>query len=258
MVKQEWVLIQGKRICAVTNNIDSDKSYAVGIIFLHGFSQTKSGAYGLFSQICESLDSSIPTLRFDNIGFGDSEGETYHADLDSMIRNTEEMTSWFVNKACCKKIIYIGHGVGNYIATVLVEKNPNNEAILIMPQFKALDKEEKYRNIIKKIEIAEDYIDTSSISVWNEKMDDFFAILGGRMNRSKGIVVKREFLKEMVTFDIEEHFIHSGNIKALTDKASDFRSTSINILNDYELHDVLLLDMLEREKVINSICECEW
>ena len=256
MIEHEWVMCQGKRICAVTNNINVGRSHLVGIIFLHGFSQTKAGVYGLFSQICESLDSSIPTLRFDYIGFGDSEGENCHADLDSMIKNADEMTGWFVNKTNCKKIIYIGHGVGNYIATILVEKNPNNEAILIMPQLKVLYKEEKYKEIIKKIESANDYIDTSSISEWDEDLDDFFAILGGRMNRSKGIVVKKEFLMEMVTFDIEAHCVHSGNIKVLINKDNDFMSTSIDVLNHYELHDVLLLDMLEREKVINTILGC--
>lgn len=63
--------------------------------------------------------------------------------------------------------------MGNYIATMLAEKNPTSEAILIMPQLKALNKEEKYRDIIKKIEFAEEYTDTSSLSLWNKKMDDF-------------------------------------------------------------------------------------
>ena len=258
MIKQEWILCQGKRICAVTSNVDVDRSYSAGIIFFYFFSQTKAGAYGLFSQICESLDRDVPTLRFDYIGFGDSEGETSQADFNTMVKDAEEMTGWFVNKICCSKIIYIGHGVGNYIATMLAEKNPTSEAILIMPQLKALNKEEKYRDIIKKIEFAEEYTDTSSLSLWNKKMDDFFALLGGRMNRSKGIVVKREFLKEMIAFDIEDHCLYPENIKLLMNKDGDLTNISMNILNDYELHDVLLLDMLEREKVIKTICEYRW
>ncbi len=255
MLNQQWISCQGKNICAITDNVIEGKATSTGVIFLHGFSQTKAGAYGIFSQICEKIEANIPILRFDYMGFGDSEGETCEVDMHSMISNTEKMTQWFVNKTGCRKVIYIGHGIGNYIATIMVEKNPYNEAILIMPQLTALDKEERYKDIISKIELTKHDIDTGELGIWNEKMDDFFAILGGRMNRSKGITVKTDFLKEIVKFDIGEYCSYPKNISILNNGSIEVAGILINKLNDFELNDVLLLDMLERERVIKCICK---
>jgi pimeloyl-ACP methyl ester carboxylesterase len=253
MTEQEWVLCNNKRICAVIN-YNGEDNYPFGIIFFPGFSQTKAGAYCLFSQICSSLNRNIPTLRFDYFGYGDSEGEMYEVDLESMIFNSREMLSWFATKVSCKRFIFIGHGIGNYVAAVLAENNPDTEAILITPQLNALSSVPEYGEIINKIIMAEENIDTGAISVWDKNMDDFFSILGGRMNRSKGIIVKRKFLLQLVKFDLKKYCNKQDNIYVLMQNAEKSNDTYDNQMNDYRIEDVLLLDMLEREKVIKNIC----
>lgn len=254
MIEQKWILIDQKRLCAIIN-YNRDKNYRLGIIFFPGLSQSKAGTYNLFSQICSSLNSDIPTLRFDYYGYGDSEGESYEVDLDSMINNAKQITNWFSKKILCNRFIYIGHGIGNYVATVLAENNPLVEALLIMPHMNALINDSKYDQIIKKLIESEDIVDTGTFAVWDKNMDDFFAILGGRMNRSKGIVLKKRFLLQLIEFNIEKYWEKCSNLYVLSQNNEKMICNDSSVINDFQINDILLLDMLEREKAIKRICD---
>lgn len=251
MVTQEWVLCNGKRICVVTN-IEEKIKYKKCIVFLPGFSQTKAGAYFLFTQICDLLAENIATVQFDYRGFGDSEGESEEADLETMYQDAKEITNWVYRKNICDAYTYIGHGVGNYLAAKLVSDMMGTDAILIAPQLYPLKSVLKFNLIIKTIEDFDgDIIDTGDLYKWDKNMDDFFAILGGRLNRSKGIVVKKVFLSQVISFNLSEFckknlniYILAGNGEELSLKRSDFH-----------IKDILLLDMLEREITIKKICD---
>lgn len=254
MIEQEWVMRDSKRICAVIEYHKNIK-HRMGIIFLPGFSQTKAGGYFLFSQICASLNPDIATLRFDYIGYGDSEGEMVDIDLLSMIQDAWYMTKWFAKKTSYKQLVYVGHGIGNYVAATISRGVLESKSILIAPQMRALIHNPRYNNIINEIVKLRDVFDTSMIGTWDENVDDFFAELGGRMNRSKGIVVNKRFLMQIVKFDLcQQCGMNTGIYIFLKSTEGIINNFLYNIM-DFRIEDNLLLDMLEREIVIGKVCE---
>ena len=253
MITQEWVMCNGKRLCVVTN-IETKIKYRKCIVFLPGFSQTKAGSYFLFTQICNSLAENIATIQFDYRGFGDSEGESEEVDLKTMYQDAREITKWIYRKNICETYTYIGHGVGNYLAAILASEMYGADAILVAPQPDPLKSIVKFNSIVQAVEdFKGDTVDTGDLCKWDENTDEFFAILGGRLNRSKGIVVKRDFLIQAINFNLSSFCIENIKINIL-DENENFKDSSIKLIG-FGIKDSLLLDMLEREKVIKKICD---
>ena len=54
--------------------------------------------------------------------------------------------------------------------------------------------------------------DTADLGEWTTDIDDLFSLLGGRLNRVRGIVVKKLFLWQLLNFNFLDTCKKNSNI----------------------------------------------
>ena len=261
MLNQEWLVSNNRNLCIASNKYMSVKVPKLGVIFFHGFSQTKAGAYGLFTQIISSIAHYCYVITFDYGGCGDSEGLSEELDLDSMVSDARQVFDWFKRNSCCDKYIFIGHGSGNMVVSLLANSYKDNIiSILIAPHYLPIANEAKYTSIVNKIKNQPMCFDTADLGEWTTDIDDLFSLLGGRLNRARGIVVKKLFLWQLLNFNFLDTCKKNSNIYSFITKGTVHPVLS-QIIDEKEMKtsDALCTDMLIREELIKNINEilCE-
>lgn len=77
------------QLFATANNCNVDKRVKLGVLFCHAFGEERQKIYRSTFHFANALaDHGIPSLRFDYIGTGDSEGDLPEVSLDSMLQDT--------------------------------------------------------------------------------------------------------------------------------------------------------------------------
>lgn len=74
---------------ATASHIDGRKREKLGVLFCHAFGEERQKIYRSTFHFANTLaDHGIPSMRFDYIGTGDSDGDLPDVSLDSMLSNT--------------------------------------------------------------------------------------------------------------------------------------------------------------------------
>lgn len=103
-----------KRKIAVVINDAGNKNI---VIFCHGFRSSKIGPNRFFVKVARELEKqNISSLRFDQYGCGDSEGDFIDSRFDDWVKTTEEIANDYLSKGY--KVSLLGQSMGG--STVLV------------------------------------------------------------------------------------------------------------------------------------------
>ncbi|MFJ7734161.1 hypothetical protein ACIQXF_20130 [Lysinibacillus sp. NPDC097231] len=225
-----------------------------GIVFLPGLGQTKAGPYFLFTQIARKFENHLPTFQFDYMGTGDSEGDLENCSFGSFIKDSIFATNYFIEQTKIEKVTFVCSGIGNYLASILINYFPNSELILLAPNYK------KYN--IKDFKIIRDsLINTASLSDWSKEnylIHDFFQRMGSGLNRNKGIYLQRTFIEELIDFNIKKQMnMNIEDLLEFSTKESEGNLTEINGCELVELRksNYNSFHPLEVEKIIENIFE---
>lgn len=192
---QGWEYIDGKQICTFYKKDNLHKKDNL-IVFFHGLGQHKAGAYFIFTQLAKSIKNKADTFQFDFYGCGDSEGDLEEVSYEIWLQEGE----WLIKKYMqyYSKIIIISSGIGVAIANRIIKKYDNIYGIHIDYSNVDLLKMDSYKAVLEYNKKAEDYMDTSVLFNKFRDAEIFFLVLGSWMNRSKGLYMSVDLLKDMV------------------------------------------------------------
>lgn len=117
---------------AIEGNPDSNRV----LIFVHGFGTDKNEGFSSFLDAADFFKNDFITIRFDQSGYGQSEGEDYEfqfqkaaGDLDSIIR--------YARREYPDKELYIaGHSLGTFVVALLSPFNIKKIALTSVPNSK--------------------------------------------------------------------------------------------------------------------------
>ena len=103
----KFVEINKKKIASVINDTGNKNI----VIFCHGFRSTKIGPNRFFVKVARELEKqNISSLRFDQYGSGDSEGDFIDSRFDDWVKTTEEIVNDYFSKGY--KVSLLGQSMG--------------------------------------------------------------------------------------------------------------------------------------------------
>lgn len=249
---QGWEYINGKQICTFYKKNNSNKKENL-IIFFHGLGQHKAGAYFIFTQLAQCIKTKADTFQFDFYGCGDSEGDLEEVSYDIWLQEGE----WLIKKHMryYHRIIIISSGIGVAIANKIIKKYDNVYGIHIDYSNINLLKTDIYQAIFEYNSKDEEYIDTAVLFEKFRDAEKIFLVLGSWMNRSKGLYMKTDLLKNMMDsyneIEITEHeYVVSSDTlyNCYTENNKVILVPSKSILTDVKIRERL-------EVIINDIYE---
>ena len=191
---QGWEYIKGKQICTFYKKNKENKENL--IIFFHGLGQHKAGAYFIFTQIAREIKDLADTFQFDFYGCGDSEGELNEVYFEIWMQEGEYLINKYIQYYY--RIVIITSGIGTAIANKIIKKYNNVYGIHIDYSNIKLMEMDSCKEIFEYEKIKYEYIDTSCLFNRCRDAEKFFLILGSWMNRSKGLYMSVELLKDMM------------------------------------------------------------
>lgn len=203
MIEQFWFGKTLFQLCGVLRKPDQGTNCSYGVIFFHGFGLSKCGPAFLFSRIAHQISQFLPTLQFDYSGWGDSEGETSDCTLETLFTDSQQAVDVIQRKGNCTHLIFIGHGFGNWIATMLGKRYPESHLALILPYKCPITPFEFLEELYWHQTPPDRFIDTSTLGDWElyGPLYSLFQNLGGNLPASKGVIIRWQFLKELLSMD---------------------------------------------------------
>jgi len=91
----KFIEVNKKKIASVMNDAGSKDV----VIFCHGFRSTKIGPNRFFVKVARELEKqNISSLRFDQYGSGDSEGDFIDSRFDDWVKAIEEIVNDYISK----------------------------------------------------------------------------------------------------------------------------------------------------------------
>lgn len=109
----KFIEVNSKKIATVINDAGAKDI----VFFCHGFRSSKIGPNRFFVRVARELEKQkISSLRFDQYGSGDSEGDFIDSRFDDWVRTTEEIINDYLLKGY--KVSLLGQSMGG--SSVLV------------------------------------------------------------------------------------------------------------------------------------------
>ena len=103
----KFIEVNKKKIASVANNVGNKNI----VIFCHGFRSSKIGPNRFFIKVARELEKqNINSLRFDQYGSGDSEGDFIDSRFDDWVETIEKIVDEYISKGC--GVSLIGQSMG--------------------------------------------------------------------------------------------------------------------------------------------------
>jgi len=110
----KFIEINNKKIATVINDAGSKNI----VILCHGFRSTKIGPNRFFVKVARELEKQkISSLRFDQYGSGDSEGDFIDSRFNDWVKTTEEIINDYLSKGY--KVSLLGQSMGGSLVLVV-------------------------------------------------------------------------------------------------------------------------------------------
>ncbi|MEP9410009.1 MAG: alpha/beta hydrolase [Candidatus Brocadia sp.] len=124
---------EGSRLFAVLHRPESIKERK-GIIFCHPFGEEKQYSYRVFVRFARELcDMNFYVLRFDCLGYGDSQGNFEDATLETYVDDTVKAVDLLKGRLGIEKIALLGLRLGGTVAAMAAERSRTERLILWFP-----------------------------------------------------------------------------------------------------------------------------
>jgi esterase/lipase len=109
----KFIEVNKRKIASVINDAGNKNI----VIFCHGFRSSKIGPNRFFVKVARELEKqNISSLRFDQYGSGDSEGDFIDSRFDDWVKTTEEIINDYLSRGY--KVSLLGQSMGG--SSVLV------------------------------------------------------------------------------------------------------------------------------------------
>ena len=104
------------------------------VVMVHGyFSSNKYGPARLYVQISRVIASSgFPVIRFDAIGFGDSDGEIHDTTPESMVRDTLAVINHYRALGYGPRFVLLGHSFGCNLSAIIAETDKAVKSLIVI------------------------------------------------------------------------------------------------------------------------------
>jgi pimeloyl-ACP methyl ester carboxylesterase len=221
------------------------------VLFLHGFGQTKAGSYFLFSRMAQQLSTFATTMQFDFRGFGDSTGETEEVVMKNLISDARAALEELKRHSNCTDIFLVGSGFGNWVGLQLLLENEELNMIFLSPY--------SYKDVQAILPILNNVhskkLDTFDLGDWDDhNILNFFTRVGEGLNRSRGIKVQTQFLRELANTDIKNSLkLHDSPILVFQSE----QDIPVNLQNNITAYfvrnsDHRLMNPKDRDEIIDT------
>jgi pimeloyl-ACP methyl ester carboxylesterase len=118
-------IFNGHRITTSSHDAVSDRV----VVFCHGFKGVKTGPSRLFVKAARMLaEHEISSLRFDQYGSGDSDGEFIDSSFLDWIATTEAIVDHYL--AAGHRVALFGQSMGGATAIAVAAENPKIEGVV--------------------------------------------------------------------------------------------------------------------------------
>ncbi|TKC19109.1 alpha/beta hydrolase [Robertmurraya kyonggiensis] len=223
-------------------NINCTSKKKSMLVFVHGFGQNKTGPGYLFNQIAQKIREDFNYCMFDFSGSGDSEGEFKHVDLRILVDNLNSVIMFLMEKYQINYFFLLGSGLGNQLITLLDNKFNVFPCFIFPEQINFRDEVFTKSN--------NGLIDTSDLFEKYPEVEKEFYKLGNTHNRTKGLLVKSNFLIDISNIKLWEKLnkMEKGIVITNNDNISDEL-----ILIKSNDKTGLLLDANERDRVVEIL-----
>jgi len=114
---------KGQRLFAVRHEV-RDASGRVGVVSCHPFGAEKQFSYRPYVKLARRLmGADVPSVRFDCVGFGDSEGDLRQASVTTMIEDTLDAIEHLCAVAGVEDVVLFGARLGGTLAAMTAERD---------------------------------------------------------------------------------------------------------------------------------------
>lgn len=102
------------------------------VVFCHPLGEEKQKSYRPFVEFSRYLAANgVCSLRFDNAGFGDSDGDSVDATVESQILDTLDAIGHATSSFECDRLYLVGLRFGATIAALTAERQPNIDGLAL-------------------------------------------------------------------------------------------------------------------------------
>ncbi|GCE14955.1 hypothetical protein [Tengunoibacter tsumagoiensis] len=215
-VEQFWFGDPSLRQFGILRNTDTKKG-SKGVLFFPGLAETKAGPVFLFTRIAHVLPTFLPVLQFDYACWGDSEGEMEESSLEGLIESARLAVKVLQQRAGCEEFLFIGHGVGNWIAATIGQWYAKSSLIMLLPYASPFNKDDFLLQTLieKKDNTPHVLLDTGRSDQWQRggAMRTLFCKLGADHYTTKGIVIREQLLNDIADIDAKKLLRnHTGSL----------------------------------------------
>lgn len=119
------------RLLAFAHHVESLRP-AVGVVMCHPYGEEKQFSYRVLVAFARQLaEASIPVLRFDCRGYGDSEGRLEDATVETQVEDTLAAAAVAGERFGVERIAVLGLRFGATIAALAAERDPSLAGLVL-------------------------------------------------------------------------------------------------------------------------------
>ena len=219
MIHQQYIFSEKGSIFLVERI--PNKSYDWVTILMPGFSQSISDRNYFYSELSdELLEDSIATIQFEPLGHGDSFGELFELDSDTVKKNIISIIEYTKKNFNNKKICFICRGVYSNLFFVEELKNEVKLIIGINPVYMSKDDTNSF--LIK----YNNYIDVNSCAKDDDLLVNLLIKMGAEKNNICGQIIKKQLLYDSLVLP---EIINKDKIKYIIYNA---KTDEFNVFNN--------------------------
>ncbi len=224
-----------KQLFAYHHFVENNTATKAGVVFCHPFGEEKHRSYRALVKFSRHLASNgIPSLRFDMMGAGDSDGELIEASVNSCVTDVSDAVTQLIRKHNVEQVILIGLRFGATIAALVAEKDPRiNSIVLLSPIVKGANywrellRTKQFASItlnqpaVKTATLMKKLTDTGKIEIEAQFLSDNYVnqlkeinLLKQENINSKKILLtglKADVLGNEFAQDLSTNYIKNGN-----------------------------------------------
>jgi dipeptidyl aminopeptidase/acylaminoacyl peptidase len=124
----------GTQVVGILHTRDNEQAKSPAILFLHGFTATKSESHRLFVKAARELArAGMTSLRFDFRGWGDSGGESEESSISTMVEDARVATDFLLSQhgVDANRLGYIGMSTGGAAAALATGHDPRVKSLAL-------------------------------------------------------------------------------------------------------------------------------